>query len=84
MNSQAESEDHNTEVNVTTAARDTLLLKCRDAIESLHLEIEEERAEKQRLSEDLHELQRYYSDLQAVEQEKAYRIQKLTEGGIQM
>ena len=29
-------------------ARDALLLKCRDAIESLHIELEEERQEKQR------------------------------------
>ena len=33
--------------NSGPTARDVLLLKCRDAIESLHLEIEEERMEKQ-------------------------------------
>jgi len=31
------------------SARDVLLLKCRDAIEALHCELEEERSEKSRL-----------------------------------
>lgn len=61
-----------------------MLLKCRDAIESLHLEIEEERSEKQRLAEEFNELQRFYNDLQMNDQEKDYRIQKLTEDAIQM
>jgi hypothetical protein len=39
--------------NMGTSARDILLLKCRDAIESLHSEIEEERTEKQQLQEEL-------------------------------
>ena len=33
-----------------STTRDVLLLKCRDAIESLHQEIEEERTEKAQLS----------------------------------
>jgi hypothetical protein len=32
------------------------LLKCKDAIETLHIELEEERTEKARMSEDLNEL----------------------------
>jgi hypothetical protein len=35
------------------SARDVLLLKCKDAIETLHIELEDERTEKQRLTEDL-------------------------------
>ncbi len=46
------------------SARDVLLLKCKDAIETLHIELEEERNEKQRLSEDMQELQRVIEDLQ--------------------
>ena len=37
----------------SSTARDVLLLKCRDAIESLHCEIEEERSEKQMIQEEL-------------------------------
>lgn len=44
-----------------------MLLKCRDAIENLHAEIEEERNEKIRLQEELGEMQRYVNDLQVVE-----------------
>jgi hypothetical protein len=33
----------------SSSTRDALLLKCRDAIESLHGEIEEERTEKHRV-----------------------------------
>jgi hypothetical protein len=44
--------------------RDMLLLKCRDAIESLHGEIEEERIEKSRIQEELTECQRYINDMQ--------------------
>jgi len=40
-----------------------LLLKCRDAIESLHAEIEEERADKQHLQEELMENQKYINEL---------------------
>ncbi|CDW72869.1 UNKNOWN [Stylonychia lemnae] len=69
---------------IGNSARDALLLKCRDAIESLHLEIEEERTEKQRLTEQYHELQRFNNDLQMNDQEKDYRIQKMTEDAIQM
>lgn len=34
------------QAHINTSSRDMLLLKCRDAIESLHAEIEEERMEK--------------------------------------
>ena len=64
-------------------ARDALLLKCRDAIESLHIELEEERQEKQRIGEELQELQRMFQDLQINDSEKNFRVQKLTEDSIQ-
>ena len=41
-------------------ARDALLLKCRDAIESLHIELEEERQEKQRIGDEMEDLQRMF------------------------
>ena len=47
-----------------SSARDVLLLKCRDAIENLHAEIEEERSEKLRLADELNECQRYINDMQ--------------------
>ncbi len=47
--------DQNYGIESGPSARDVLLLKCRDAIESLHLELEEERNEKQRLIEELNE-----------------------------
>lgn len=83
VNSHDESQDQMQESNAPTA-RDALLLKCRDAIESLHLEIEEERAEKQRLADELSELQRFTNDLQLQDQEKTFSLQKLTEDGIQL
>jgi hypothetical protein len=46
------------------SARDVLLLKCKEAIETLHGELEEERNEKQRLSEEVAELHRVIDDLQ--------------------
>lgn len=60
------------------------MLKCRDAIENLHAEIEEERNEKVRLQDEIGELQRFVGDLQLVHQEKNFKIQKLTEEHIQM
>jgi hypothetical protein len=50
-------DDHHGDVGVNTAnARDVLLLKCKDAIESLHGEIEAEREDKLRLQDELGEL----------------------------
>jgi len=46
--SETEEEDYGV-VNHAATERDTLLLKCRDAIESLHQELEEERNEKRNL-----------------------------------
>ncbi len=45
------------------SARDVLLLKCKDAIETLHLELEEERTEKERMSNEMSEMQRIIVDL---------------------
>lgn len=42
--------DTNLEVKQSGKGRDLLLLRCRDAIEELHQEIEEERAVKLRIS----------------------------------
>lgn len=53
INSGDESDVGAPKLHNGPSARDALLLKCRDAIESLHIEIEEERNEKQRLSEEL-------------------------------
>lgn len=83
MHSNDESQGDIQEFTGSTA-RDALLLKCRDAIERLHIEIEEERAEKQRLGEEMQEMQRYINEIQINDQEKSYRIQKLTEDQIQM
>ena len=44
------------------SARDVLLLKCRDAIETLHIELEDERSEKQRLVEESSEMQTMIQD----------------------
>ena len=38
------------------SARDVLLLKCKDAIETLHVELEDERNMKQRLADEIAEL----------------------------
>ena len=45
------------------SARDVLLLKCRDAIETLHIELEEERTEKLRLIDEVQDLHRMIEDL---------------------
>ncbi len=45
------------------SARDVLLLKCKDAIETLHLELEEERTEKERMGNEMSEMQRIIEDL---------------------
>ena len=60
-----------------------LLLKCRDAIENLHQEIEEERAEKVRMGEQLQEYQKYMQEVQMNDQDRNFKIQKLTEDSIQ-
>ena len=66
------------------SARDVLLLKCKDAIEMLHIDLEEERSEKQRLGDDLNEMQRVIDDLQSQDQDKNYRLQKVTEDLLQL
>jgi hypothetical protein len=40
-----------------------LLLKCKDAIETLHLELEEERAGKERLLSELQEAHRLVEEM---------------------
>jgi len=44
------------------SARDVLLLKCKDAIEGLHIELQEERAIKQHMTEEMADLQRALDD----------------------
>ena len=66
------------------SARDVLLLKCKDAIEMLHIDLEEERSEKQRLGDDLNEMQRIIDDLYGQDQDKNYRLQKVTEDLLQL
>lgn len=66
------------------SARDVLLLKCKDAIETLHVELEEERTDKQRLCDEVAELQRIIEDFQLQDQDKNFRLQKLTEESLQL
>lgn len=56
-------------------SRDLLLLRCRDAIEELHAEIEEERSVKGHLQREIQELQQYAADLQLQDQELQYNLQ---------
>ena len=49
--------------------RDVLLLRCRDAIEELHSEIEEERNQKAKLQKQVQELQQFVSHFKAQEKE---------------
>ena len=44
-------------------SRDVLLLRCRDAIEELHIEIEDERNQKLQLQKELQELQQFTAEL---------------------
>jgi hypothetical protein len=37
-------------------------LKCKDAIEGLHIELQEERAMKERMTEEMNDLQRALDD----------------------
>ena len=60
------------------------MLKCRDAIEQLHLELEDERQDKHRLIEEVNELTRVLQEVQMSEQDRQFRMQKLTEDSIQL
>ena len=66
------------------SARDVLLLKCKDAIETLHVELEEERNIKQSFADEISGLQRVIEDYQVHDQDKNFRLQKLTEENLQM
>ena len=48
--------------------RDVLLLRCRDAIEELHTEIEDERNQKLAVQQELQELQQFTAELKINEQ----------------
>ena len=48
--------------------RDVLLLRCRDAIEELHAEIEDERNQKLAIAQELQELQQFTAELKMSEQ----------------
>ena len=59
-----------------------LLLKCKDAIETLHLELEAERTDKQQLGEELSEVHRALQEMREQDNEKNYRMQRLAEENV--
>ena len=59
-------------------------MKCKDAIEILHVELEDERNMKQRLADEISEMQRVIEDYQVHDQDKNFRLQKITEESLQM